>query len=88
MTERELSRLVASDRLTEQQLGRLSNVELSELRRVLLGALANHLTEGVAGERRACDGLVGGSAVEAIARSGRAVDAPVTEDGQKVYTGA
>ncbi|HUW82811.1 MAG TPA: hypothetical protein VMZ31_08450 [Phycisphaerae bacterium] len=88
MTERELRRLIASDHLTEQQLGRLSNTELAELRRILLGALANHLTDGVAGERRAVSGPVGGSAVEAATRNGRAVDASVTEDGQKVYTGA
>ena len=69
MTERELRRLIASERLSEQQLGRLSNAELAELRRILLGSLASHLSDGVSGERRA-------------------VDIPVTEDGQKVYTSA
>jgi len=88
MTERELRRLIASDRLTERQLARLSNAELAELRRILLGALASHLSDGTAGERRTCSRPIGGSAVEAIARNGRAVDAPVTEDGQTLYTGA
>ena len=75
MTERELSRLIASERLTEQQLGWLSNTELAELRRILLGALANHLTDGVAGERRALNGRAGSDAVEAIARNGPTTDA-------------
>jgi len=77
MTERELRRLIASERLTEQQLGRLSNAELAELRRILLGALANHLTDGVAGERRALYGRPVGSTVGVV-----------TRNGQKVYTGA
>ena len=83
MTERELRRLIASDRLTEQQLGRLSNAELAELRRILLGALANHLVDGAAGERRAVNGPVGGNAVEAIARSGPTTDAPSRKTGKK-----
>jgi len=60
MTECELRRLIASERLTEQQLGRLSNGELAELRRILLGALANHLGDGVSGECRAVDVSVTG----------------------------
>jgi len=60
MTERELRRLIASERLTEQQLGRLSNAELAEVRRILLGALANHLSDGASGECRAVDVSVTG----------------------------
>ena len=60
MTERELRRLIASDHLSEQQIGRLSNAELADLRRILLGALANHLSDGASGERRAVDVSVTG----------------------------
>ena len=52
MTKRELRLLIASDRLTEDELRQLSSAELAEHRRILLRALAGHLAEHLGNERR------------------------------------